>query len=192
VITCPASFTISADAHCQAVLPDLLAGLTVSDNCTPVAQLVKTQEPAAGTVLALGAHAVRLHVSDAAGNASACTVHVKVVDSTPPVITSATANPSVITQTNHVMVPVTVSVAASDNCAAQPVAKIISIISSDPKKSLGDKTGPDWQITGALTCSLRAELSPNHTSRTYTITVRCADASGNTSTKQVLVVVHGS
>jgi hypothetical protein len=38
----------------------------------------------------------------------------------------------------------------------------------------------DWQITGAMTLKLRAERDGGE-SRIYTISVRCTDASGNSS-----------
>lgn len=46
----------------------------------------------------------------------------------------------------------------------------------------------DWAIIGDLTVSLRAKRSGNAT-RIYTITVQCADASGNDATGTVNVSV---
>jgi hypothetical protein len=46
----------------------------------------------------------------------------------------------------------------------------------------------DWQITGALSLNVRAERS-NGCNRVYTITVRCTDASGNSSNATVTVTV---
>ncbi|HET9433357.1 MAG TPA: T9SS type A sorting domain-containing protein, partial [Chitinophagaceae bacterium] len=48
---------------------------------------------------------------------------------------------------------------------------------------------PDWEITGHNTVNLRAERSGKGSGRIYTITVECADGSGNktTSTTEVSV-----
>ena len=51
-------------------------------------------------------------------------------------------------------------------------------------------TEVDWLITGDLTLELRAERSGrSKEGRVYTITVQCADASGNSSTAEVTVTV---
>ena len=75
------------------------------------------------------------------------------------------------------MVPVTVSVSATDNCDPAPSSRIISITAAGA-------TSQDWQITGPLTANLRAD------ERVYTLTVRCTDTAGNSSTKEVAVVVR--
>ena len=190
VVNCPPSVSVRAEQNCQAAVPDLLARVRVLDNCTPADQLVKTQNPPAGTLVGLGTHPITVTVTDVAGNTTACAVRLKVIDSTAPVVQSVVANPNVILQTNKQMVPVTVSVSASDNCDSNPVSRIISITSSDPVKGPGDNTRPDWQITGPLTASVRAERSPTGGDRTYTITVRCSDSAGNHSTKSVTVIVQ--
>ena len=51
----------------------------------------------------------------------------------------------------------------------------------------GDKS-PDWEITGDLTVNLRAEREKKGPGRTYTITVECADTSGNTSASKTTTV----
>ena len=53
----------------------------------------------------------------------------------------------------------------------------------------GDRTSPDWDITGALTLEVRAELA-NNDSRTYTVVVSTTDKSGNSTTDSVTVVVQ--
>jgi hypothetical protein len=78
---------------------------------------------------------------------------------------------------------------ATDNCDPAPVTRIISVTSSEPVTGSGDKTTPDWQITGNLTLELRAEVTSKMSPRVYTIKVCCTDASGNTSCRNVLVKV---
>ncbi|HVS51711.1 MAG TPA: MBG domain-containing protein [Opitutaceae bacterium] len=109
-------------------------------------------------------------------------------DTTPPVIASVTPSSATLWPPNHQMVPITVSVAASDLVGVTSL-KIISVTSSEPDNGLGDgDTAGDIQITGNLTVNLRAERSGNGDGRTYTITVQAADAAGNLSTPKTCTV----
>ncbi len=111
-------------------------------------------------------------------------------DTTAPVIVSVTPSPSVLSVPNHKMVPVTVSVFAMDDVDPAPVARIISVTSSEPDNGLGDgDTANDINITGSLTIELRAERGGKGPGRTYTITVEVKDASGNAATKTATVIV---
>jgi len=112
-----------------------------------------------------------------------------VADTTAPAINSVTATPNVLSQVNHQMVPVAVYVSVTDNCDHAPVCQIVSVSSDEPVTGPGDNTTPDWIITGKLTVDLRAEYSSKNTSRAYTITVNCTDASGNSSLRTVIVSV---
>ncbi len=190
--TCPAAVVLPSGANGQAAVPNFLAGLNASDNCTPAAALVKSQNPPAGTLVGAGQHPITVTVMDAAGNSASCTTTLTVLavaDTTPPVIRSLTANPAIISQNNHAMVPVTVTVSASDNSDPAPVSRIISITSDEPVTGKGDNTSPDWQITGPLTANVRAERSNQGDGRIYTITVECRDASGNAATGTTTVTV---
>jgi len=112
-------------------------------------------------------------------------------DTTAPQIVSISADPSVINRRNHKMVPVNVTVVAVDDVDPNPDIRITSISSSHPAEVLGDgNTEPDFEIAGPLTALLRAEAI-GHNDRTYTIRVAVTDASGNTSTTSVQVVVPG-
>src|SRR6185369_15790000 len=118
-----------------------------------------------------------------------CTTTFTVADLTAPVISSVAASTSVIVPADGAFVPVTVSVAKSDNCDPSPVVQIISVTSNEPVTGPGDKTSPDWVITGNLTVNLRAERAQKGNGRIYTITVQCTDASGNSSTGVTTVFV---
>ena len=83
VVNCPPGTTVSADANCQAIIPDVLAGVTATD-CNGPATLA--QSPAAGTVVGLGTHTITVTATDVAGNPATCTTTLTVVDSTPPVV----------------------------------------------------------------------------------------------------------
>ncbi|MEY2429898.1 MAG: hypothetical protein QOJ40_2783, partial [Verrucomicrobiota bacterium] len=183
ILSIPGSITVSADGNCQGVVPNVLANVSASDNCTPASQLVKQQTPAAGTVLAKGSYIITVSVQDAAGNKTTQTIPLTIADTTAPVIQSVTANPSVLSPPNHQMVAVTVSVAASDNCDGAPASRIISVTCNEPASAA------EMQITGNLTASLAATRNSASGSRIYTLTVRCIDAAGNSSTRTVAVTV---
>ena len=72
ITTCGSSRTVSP-INGQALVPSFLGEVVATDNCTPSAQLVMTQSPAAGTVIGPGSHAVVITVKDAANNAATCT-----------------------------------------------------------------------------------------------------------------------
>jgi hypothetical protein len=107
---------------------------------------------------------------------------VTVRDTTPPSITSLSASPNVLSPPNHRMVPVIISVSATDICDPNPKSKIIGVTSNEP--------GPDqYQITGDLTLNVQSERNGNGNGRVYTITVQAKDVSGNATAKNVLVTV---
>jgi probable HAF family extracellular repeat protein len=94
-------------------------------------------------------------------------------DSTPPEITAATADRAVLWPANLQMVPITLTVAASDNLDPAPRCRIASMTSSE----LVDSGAT--QQTGDLTLALRAERNGWGSGRTYRIGVTCTDAAGN-------------
>jgi probable HAF family extracellular repeat protein len=185
IISTPAPITVSADANCQGVVPNVLPNVVATDNCTPANQLVLSQSPSAGTVVGPGQSTITLTVTDASGNSSTASVLLTVADTTPPVIQSLTANPSVLSPPNGKLVPVTISVTASDNCDPAPVNKIVSVTCNAPIAA------GDIKITGNLTVSLAASKGPAGKTTVYTITVGSTDASGNSSTTNVTVTVPG-
>ena len=125
---------------------------------------------------------ITVPADDGIGGRASETVVVTVVDSTAPVIASVTATPSVIEKSNHMMVPVVVSVAAIDGCGAVD-CRITWVTSNEP----GEKD--DWEITGSLTLNVRAERLGRGDGRIYTITIECTDAVGNVATSTVTVKV---
>ena len=189
VVVCPPLPTAAADAKGQAVVPDLIETSTLADACSDAASLVKTQDPPAGTLVGLGSHALTLRVADPAGNTATGSATFTVADSTGPVIQSAVVSPNTLNPPNRQMVPVQVTVVAWDNCDPTPAARILSVTSSDPITGVGDKTSPDWLMTGPLTAELRAEPSSHGADRIYTLTIQCADAAGNASITRLPVVV---
>jgi probable HAF family extracellular repeat protein len=131
------------------------------------------------TLRAVGGRLYSLTVtcSDAAGNSSAAAATVVVpADTTAPVIASVTATPSRIWPPDGRLVPVMVSVSATDDVDARPSCALNSI--------RGGGLTDDAVITGPLSATLRAVGG-----RTYYLWVRCADVAGNASSKAATVVV---
>lgn len=108
-----------------------------------------------------------------------------IVDTEPPVITSATVSPSVLQPPDGRLIPVSVSVSVTDNMDPSPVCAIATVLNSEAPSSPDN----DIAFTGALTLSLRAFRFGSGIGRTYTITVRCTDDAGNASTADVSVLV---
>jgi hypothetical protein len=114
-----------------------------------------------------------------------------VLDTEPPVITSASATPDHLWSPDHTMVKVTVDATVSDNSFA--IWYLAGIASNQPQNGLGDgDKAPDYWTDpdDARSVWLRAERSGNHPSevREYTITLMAIDMAGNLSAPYALVV----
>jgi hypothetical protein len=133
---------------------------------------------------------VDLDVSDDFGGTSMCATTVRVEDTTPPTIDAMSVTPTVLWPPNHKMVPVGVSMTATDTCDPNPTCMIVSISSNEPVNGKGDgNTSPDWENTGDFTANLRAERAGKASGRVYTITGQCTDVSGNSADQSVDVTV---
>jgi hypothetical protein len=133
----------------------------------------------------LGTTTVMASVSDGKSTVTRSTT-VTIRDSSPPVIKAISANPNILWPPNHQMIPVTVTVTATDGGDPNPISRIISVTSNE------GGTGQQYQMTGDLTVDLRAERNGGGNGRIYTITVRCTDMSNNSSTRTVTVKVPKS
>jgi len=188
VLQCPEEITRAVRAGCFATVPDLSKRLHAYDNCTPTNELRFAQEPAAGTLVRPGSSEIHVSVTDAAGNTARCAVPFHAVDASAPRFRSLRADPLALQATaNHSMVPVTLTAVAIDNCTESLRYQIVAVTSSELVTGEGDRTSPDWQITGDLTLKLRAEVTGS--CRIYTVRVACSDAAGNTSYRNVHVRV---
>jgi hypothetical protein len=131
----------------------------------------------------VGDYLLTYTVADQSGNTASVTRTVKVVDTTPPVITEMAATPNVLWPPNRKMVPVAITLSASD-LNGITTSRIIAVNSNEP-----DPGQPDWEITGDLTVQLRAERSGSADGRIYVITVECLDAYNNATQATVMVSV---
>lgn len=126
--------------------------------------------PFSASVRAVGGRTYSLTVTctDAAGNAAARSVDVVVPpDTTPPVIASLTATPSVVWPPNDELVLVVVAVSASDDSEATPSCALSGVTATGG-------TAGDYSVTGQYSAKVRAVGG-----RTYSLRVTCSDAAGN-------------
>lgn len=148
--------------------------------------------PASGWSFPVGTTAVACVALDNAGNSASATFTVSVGDTAPPVITSTAPSISTLSPPNHRMVPITITVSATDDLSA-PICTVTGVTSNEAQNGLGDGDTPtDWLLTGGLTLQLRAERSGKGNGRIYTIAVRCVDAAGNAATSSTTVTVPRS
>lgn len=137
--------------------------------------------PLSGDVLAVGGRTYTFTATcvDASNNSASSSATVVVVpDTTAPVIGSVSATPSNLWPPDNRLVPVTVSVRATDDVDQTPACALTSITGFNSSSS------DDAAITGRFAATLRAVGG-----RTYSLNVRCSDAAGNASTASASVVV---
>lgn len=197
-IECPEPLILAAGAECTATA-DLRSRAVTSDNSA--ARVTVLQTPSTTTPLELGSHTVTLVAVDAAGNESVpCTTTVTVTDQTAPIVAGVVPSKAVLWPPNNKMVPISIAVSATDNCSSTLTCEIVSVTSSEASawgwRRDGDEDGKgrrgnhgkgikpvelDWEITGPLSVSLRAQRSGSGPGRFYFITVRCTDEAGNSA-----------
>ncbi len=197
VISCPASPTVECTSPAGAVAPGLLA--TSADTCSVLVTIQNSRGGGADAsgAFALGSTPVTYTASDSSGNIATCTSTVTIRDTTPPVLV-ASASPVQLWSPNHRLVPVQVSLQASDLCSAIPPIALRSALSSEPDDAPGDGDGATTgDISGAdLGISdgevlLRAERSGTGPGRTYSLVYEGIDTAGNIAQSTVSVnVLH--
>ncbi|HEX7192491.1 MAG TPA: HYR domain-containing protein [Thermoanaerobaculia bacterium] len=190
VDTTPPTLNLPADITAEATMP---SGAVVTFTATATDLVDGTDTvtctPASGSTFALGTTSVQCSSTDLHGNTAHGSFNVTVRDTTPPTITSLTANPSNLWPDNHKMVDVTITGTATDLVDPNPTLHIISVTSNQPAvQNNNPNQSPDIVVTGAMTLQLRAERTGG-AERIYTITVAATDFSGNTSSATVEVTV---
>src|SRR5205814_8096998 len=161
-VVCSATPSAFADANCQAAVPNVLGGVSVSDNCSATNSITLIQSPAAGTLVGLGTNTITVTATDAAGNSATCTTSFVVTDNTAPTVVCS-ATPSAFADANcQAAVPnVLGGVSVSDNCSATNSITLIQSPAAGTLVGLG----------------------------TNTITVTATDAAGNSATCTTSFVV---
>src|SRR5207253_1526980 len=145
----------SANGNCQAALPNVLSGVTVSDNCSATNAIDLSQSPAAGTLVGLGPHTITVTATDAAGNSATCTTTFTVNDTTAPTVSC----------------PAPTSASAGANCQAAVPSVLSGVTVSDNCSQTSAITVTQSPVAGTL-----VGLGP------HTITVTAIDAAGNSAT----------
>ncbi|HKX31914.1 MAG TPA: endo-1,4-beta-xylanase, partial [Blastocatellia bacterium] len=103
-----------------------------------------------------------------------------------PVITSLTADRSVIYPPTNKMVEVQLDYGMTDTCD-NAIVPSIAVRSSQPANN---PTVPDWEVVDSRHVRLRAAVTPGgSTNRVYTITLTATDSSGGSSSRSVNVLV---
>src|SRR5436309_932711 len=164
-VICPAPTSTSAGTNCLAAVPDVLAGVPASDNCSGTNGITLSQSPAAGTLVGLGAHTITVTATDEAGNSSTCSTLFTVTDKTAPEVNCST-------------VP---SASADGNCQAA-VPNVLSGV------TVSDACSAATAIT--LTQSPAAETLVGVGS--HTITVTATDEAGNSATCTTIFTVEST
>lgn len=105
-----------------------------------------------------------------------------------PVISGASATPSVLWPPNHKLVRDAIDYTVSDDCDAAPVCSL-SVSSNEGDGGGSGNTSPDWQVVNAHAVDLRAERAGTGDGRVYTVTINCKDSLPLSSSKAVTVTV---
>jgi hypothetical protein len=199
VVSCPAPMTVStAPGVCGAPVSFTV---TATDVCSSPVPVVST--PASGSIFPVGATTVTTTATDAAGNTAACPLVVTVADTEAPVINNLVLRPA--QSSNRDWVDVSVDYDQADNCGVTCVLSVTggltrspefaplgSVVASVVSASSGssDSDGTPFVIIDAHHVRLSADRSGKGNSRTYTVTVTCTDAAGNSTVKSATITVR--
>jgi hypothetical protein len=172
--------------------PVSLGTALATDVCDASPTIVKD----APAVFSLGDTTVTWTATDDAGNHATAPQRVRVEDTIPPALDVALSHEA-LWPPNHKLVPISAAIQVRDACDASPVVQLVSITSDEPDDATGDgNTAGDIQHAAFgqddRSFSLRAERSGGGDGRTYAVTFAATDASGNRTTRTVLVKVPRS
>jgi len=187
--------TASTDIDSTPGTSDDLTGYDWYDASAPAGVPPLGHGPTLTALVPVGVHAVRLRVTDRFGEAAEATVTVRVTDSVAPELAIA-ADPAALWPPNHRLAPVGVFWQASDLCDPNPVVSLVAASSDEPDDAPG---GGDGTTTGDIASAdfgtadadllLRAERQSEGGGRTYDLTYRVLDASGNATLRRISVTV---
>ena len=112
-------------------------------------------------------------------------------DTAPPQL-SVSVTPDRLWPPNHGYVTIRATVTATDDTDEAPTLELVSVTSNEPDNAPG---GDDGNTTNDVvkvddyTFNFRAERNEKGAGRTYTVTYRATDASGNSATQSAAVTV---
>src|SRR5438067_4896583 len=161
-VSCPAPTSASADGSCQAVVPNVLGGVTASDSCSGTNGITLVQSPAAGTLVGLGAHTITVTATDEANNSATCTTTFTVTDTTVPTVSCPAPTSSSADGACQAAVPNVLSgVTVSDNCSATNGITLV-------QRSEERRVGKECRYTMTVTATDEADNSATCTT-TFTV-----------------------
>jgi hypothetical protein len=184
MLECPSNISVSNDpGECGSIVT--YPATTFTGNCGTL-----STSPASGSLFPVGPNTVTTTAQRLDGSSDSCNFTITVTDTEFPVVSSATVDRPLLWPANHQMELITVNYTATDNCS---VDCVLTVTSNEPINGLGDgDASPDWEVIDAHHVRLRSERSGTGSGRTYTITLTCADPSGNTVVRTVTVKVPKS
>jgi N-acetylneuraminic acid mutarotase len=180
-VEAPANMTVEATGPSGAIViftataTDPVYGNTLPVDCTP----------ASGSMFPLGVTTVICSATNDFGRSDTDTTRITVRDRTEPTIVSVTPSVTLLPDTDE-MVPVSIAVVVTDVVDPAPACRITRVRGG--RQDLDDDGVIDWTITGDLTLNIDANTRRNR-DRIYRITIKCTDASGNSSVERTAVVV---
>ena len=125
---------------------------------------------------------------------SVATRTVRVADRTAPLIGPISATPNTLFYPTSTLWPVFINYSVTDAAGAPACGLAVSSNDLDDADNRSRGRGDrdiDWIVIGPHLVLLRAERAPKKGPQLlYTVTVTCADPSGNTSTGSVIVPVR--
>jgi len=175
-LTSPSNIIVRADNGKEGAMVSFpaAAGLGIGE-CGTISYF-----PASGSFFRIGSHSII--VMSSLGQKSFFTLTV--ADNEPPVLSPVTLSSTQPSSSRNRMKKVAIYYTSSDN--AQEVNTVLSVRSNDT-----ESTTRDWEIIDNHMVRLKTSALPNGLPRVYTITVKCSDASGNTTTRTTNLTISG-
>jgi beta-lactamase superfamily II metal-dependent hydrolase/predicted extracellular nuclease len=180
-VTAPKNMRVEATGPTGTIVTFVATATDPFDGPLPV-----TCSPASGSLFPLGSTLVTCSATNSSGKTDTDTFTVTVRDSTDPTIVSLTPSVTELPNTDQT-VPVSIAAIANDLVDPSPACRISSVAAG--VLDLDSDGVIDWTITGALTLDIQT-VSRKTRDRTYSITVKCTDASGNASRDKTAIVVR--
>ncbi len=133
-VTCPGDQNVSINSSCEYTMPDLTSMVAGSDNCSALANMTITQNPAAGTTQN-GTTATLITLTDEDGNQATCFTNILPIDTVAPTITCPSPAPvDNGTTCDYVLPNFGTGALVLDNCSGYTIDQIpapATVVSTD-------------------------------------------------------------